>query len=70
MPKSRSGVWIHFDGKLVLEPREFKPKGLAARPGADLHHPVLRHNDLLDAREPMSVLRSRIPSCSKFVIQR
>jgi hypothetical protein len=40
---------VQLDGEIVLEPREFQPKRLPTRAGADFHHPVLRHNDLLRA---------------------
>lgn len=41
MPQGRARVLVKLDGKLMLEAGQFQPEGLPARPGADLHHPVL-----------------------------
>jgi hypothetical protein len=49
VPKGRGRIRIQFNGEVMLEPSEFEPERLPTRSGADLHHPVLRHRDLLDA---------------------
>jgi hypothetical protein len=50
VPEGGGGVLVQFDGKLVLESRQLEPERLPARTGADLHHPVPRHHDLLQAQ--------------------
>jgi len=59
--KGGAGIRVKLDGELVFEPCEFQAERLAARSGADLDNPVLRHLTSLPTHTRITSFRITAP---------